>query len=600
MNKGKLFFIANSLLLIYSLNAHFSLDTENLNYFECEDLLSNEDSIQNKLEKQNIHKIQNLITMNFKNESSEIPNNNYYYFILNNTKQEDNSSITRPSSAIKNQNFLKYKNFTLEKNFQILLKVKKNPEFINNESNEKLNLEKMQKKGLYVWLMRNNKFSFENIRKNIEFNGLAFKIGEADIKFITSNKEKNSVIKPFFDSSNDYKSSTNQKTVSSNLREESIKITAVKNLIFVERFNNAKSKWEIAFFEILNFYTVENFGINLEIISDISDSNEAYTIEYLKVCPIKSINYEVSAAASSANKHEIKKALTTTSDKIDRKEDNYFNIQPPKYDLNIFKKQIQSFVDLQQEENFIAAGKDKDQKEKFINDLFSLFEITDIFLSDLNLRYNSSSTINDSKSPLSEEYLKKHLLQVNQSLKAFGEMHDLIIKFLDKIKTSTTVSNSNINGNNENSDDRRLIDKVNNESRNPIIKRNETRISFESLIDSINQITKELEAQKQKNDFKLLENFNLMKTNFNRIDKNLKIIIADCDKEIKSILSDLVSNHQDDYYFNLVEFLFLIVLSSMIILLYLIYRYVNLLTDISKDYIKLSRDINSIEKNNIS
>lgn len=555
MNKTNMIYLASILLLFYSIKAQFDLDTKNLKYFECEDLLINNALIQNKLEKQNIHSILNTNTKNYSNVIN---------YIFNNTRSDENSNARTGLS--KSQNFLKYKNFTLEKNFQIMIRIKKNPEFINNENTEKLNLEKMQKNGFYVWLMRNNKFSFENIRKNIEFNGLAFKIGEAEIKIITSNKEKNNIIKPFFDSNNDYKSLTNQKIVSSDLREETIKITMIKNYIFVEGFSNDRQIWEVVYFEKMTFFTIENFGVNLEMFSDIKDNNEAYLIEYLTICPIKSLNYEDNLNMNYNNNN-----TNFISGAYSNKEKNKANEQ------NIEEGEIKEFKYYLESLQLSESFNDKAINEKFISNLFSLFVLN----SNL-VEYFKTNNIENKTILFHNESLVRLKKQTDLNKDSFEQMHTLVIELLNIIKYSISNSNAKKESNN--------IDEA---------KSDEKAFKYEELMNLINLVDDEIASiRKNKKDEKILQNFILMKNNFDRIDKNLKLIISDCDKEIKSILSNIINKNEDNILIDLLDYLFLLILFSMIVLLYLIYRYVNLLMETPKDYINLSRDINNIEKNN--
>lgn len=550
--------------LLFSINSKFLLDIENLNYIECFDLLDDNETIQNKIEKQNIHR---LINPEFYSDKSN--QTKYFNFIFNNTRLEETSNSR--TNNIKNQNFLKYKNFTLEKNFQIFLKIKKNPEFINNENTEKFSLQKMQKKGLFIWILRNNKFSFENIRKNIEFNGLALKISEAEIKFIISNKEKNIVIKPFFDANNDYKNVMKEKIITTNLREEILKFTAVKNMIFVEKFNNLNNRWEILFFDNLSFFTYDNFGINLEIISEINDQTEQYTLEFLKTCSIKNINYNI-------NKNYNNKRL---------QEENKLNINNT--EIHYEKKRENEAIGDNFKKNFENLGllnylSNEEEKNQFIFDINSIFEVTNKLLSKLKLISNPNTETN------TENTLNERLIANNT---IFDIMYNSLMKFYIKYNESIKFNENIIY-----SKDNYPINNNNNKEIN-----NDYYLNFyknlEKLIEEI-KIDKDFDYEKNRENDKIItDNFYLMINNLNRLERNLKLIISESESEIKLILNDLLDNH-NILLNDLIEYLIFFMLLTMIILLYYIYRYVNLLIEIPKDYVKLSREINTIEKNNMS
>ncbi len=551
-----------------AINSQFTLDIENLNYFECLDILSESNILQTKLEIQNIFKLENNLQSNHINENinryNKMKNNSYFKYIFNNTKNSESSLSAR---SMKNQNYLKLKNFTIEKNFQIFLKIKKNPDLIDREIDDlnkdrKLKLHNIPKNGLYIWLMRNNKFNFEAIKKNIEFNGLTFKISDTDIKFISSNKEKTTILKPFFDMNNEYKIQTKEKIIKSNLDEEIIKITSVNNLLFVEVFNSTKDKWEVAFFDNFIFQTIENYGINIEIISEIKDNSESYSIEYLSICPIKSLNTRKEYKIEDENKEISNNLKASINTEIEEKG----NIN---YETNI---NITEHLE-ESGNNILNFFYDEKEKEKFKN------TIDDIFNNIKNIKLQIKNISSKDNENLTNEKLDNSHKNLNENIENnFVWLFDSINEILQD-KNSTLYN----------------IDKYNYTN-----KIDDFKINIENLRNFSNNLIYDFikEDKLNKNQsFSTEENFNLMKTNFIRLNKNLKLIITESDREIKTILNELLNN-QNSISISFLEYLIFIVIFLMLFLLYLVYRLVNLNLEIPKDYLKLSSEIIHLEKNN--
>ena len=131
-----------------------------------------------------------------------------------------------------------------------------------------------QKNGMFIWIVKNNKYNFEAIRKSAEFNGIALKITNSEIKLIIAKNLGIMVQKPYFDLNSDYTRQVEEKIMASNQKEELMKITSIKNFILIEKFNTIEDTWEIIYFDKLIFHTVENFGINIELISSLRNEKK--------------------------------------------------------------------------------------------------------------------------------------------------------------------------------------------------------------------------------------------------------------------------------------------------------------------------------------
>ena len=94
--------------------------------------------------------------------------------------------------------------------------------------------------------------------------------------------------------------------------------------------------------------------------------------------------------------------------------------------------------------------------------------------------------------------------------------------------------------------------------------------------------------------YKIQDNFSIMKTNFLRLEKNIKIIISDTEKEIKNLFNEFI-NIQDNNYTYLVEYLLFIFFMTSLFLLFLTYRFLNIILE--SQYVKISKDIGITEKN---
>ena len=85
-----------------------------------------------------------------------------------------------------------------------------------------------QKNGMFIWIVKNNKYNFEAIRKSAEFNGIALKITNSEIKLIIAKNLGIMVQKPYFDLNSDYARQVEEKIMASNQKEKLMKITVSK------------------------------------------------------------------------------------------------------------------------------------------------------------------------------------------------------------------------------------------------------------------------------------------------------------------------------------------------------------------------------------
>ena len=98
--------------------------------------------------------------------------------------------------------------------------------------------QKPKKNGIFIWLVKNNKFNFEAIRKTAEFSGLALKVTNSEIKLILAKELGVMIQKPYFDITDDYKHLVEEKVIPSNSKEELFKITSINSFVFLEKYTN--------------------------------------------------------------------------------------------------------------------------------------------------------------------------------------------------------------------------------------------------------------------------------------------------------------------------------------------------------------------------
>jgi hypothetical protein len=556
-------------LLIYINTQEEIKNQKYFEYFYTKNILN--DPNPNYLETQKIQKID----MNEKEKENSLHN---YIFKIN--EPYTGSESTFPKTA----QFLKYRNFTIEKNFQISFKIQRNftEDYIEG------NIQDTEKNQIFIWLVKNNKFNFEAIRKTAEFNGLALKITNSEIKLIIAKELGIMMQKPFFDVNDDYKNLVEEKIFpfnKNNSKEDIFKITSINNFIFVEKFNDNKNKWEIIYFDKLTFHTTENFGVNIEIMSALRNEKEFFILNQLEISPIKDFLYD--------NDNENHNNNSDNYNDHDHDKNNYNKTKNDEENLNKKdnedknKKLLEELIDkLSNDPNSYLI-----ELNNSLNNIKKILKEKNIN-GNLNVNVNLNANINENFN-LNKDFKesegnkgKEKLSNINKNKNKNEDIDNFIVNFPKIISNETSFINNdnpnNPNSYNNNIDNKNIL-KFNSEKLNEI---QEISNKYKTIANIFNE-------KENKLNFTQLEIKNMeIKRNFEKLEINLKKNAMEFNAEIRKIFLTLFENEESIYNKFIDIFTFTILLLT-IFTIYLINKFINILLD-CKEYQHI--EMNRIEK----